>query len=87
MGVATTWLDRLAQPYSGDAMGPPPEPIMVPVFLRRGGDFRLPDDLAKPLVMVGPGTGVAPFRGFLQVGGGMVSRFLRFFLGSSELLV
>ncbi|MEV7084648.1 molybdopterin-dependent oxidoreductase [Streptomyces sp. NPDC093085] len=38
----------------------------VPVRVRRSPHFRPPADPAAPLVMVGPGTGVAPFLGFLQ---------------------
>ena len=38
----------------------------MPVFLQRSPHFRPPDDGDAPMIMVGPGTGIAPFRGFLQ---------------------
>lgn len=37
----------------------------VPVYLHRNEGFRLPVDPHAPIVMVGAGTGVAPYRGFL----------------------
>lgn len=36
------------------------------VFVRPNPHFRLPKDSAAPIVMIGAGTGVAPYRGFLQ---------------------
>ncbi|PCG83564.1 reductase [Streptomyces sp. WZ.A104] len=53
-GVASTFLADAA----------PDSP--VPVFVQRNERFRPPADPATPMVMVGPGTGVAPFLGFLE---------------------
>jgi len=38
----------------------------IPVFIQPSHGFRLPEDQAKSLIMIGPGTGIAPFRAFLQ---------------------
>ncbi|MFG2136432.1 molybdopterin-dependent oxidoreductase [Streptomyces sp. NPDC048650] len=53
-GVASTFLAD-AEPGS-----------RVPVFVQRAAHFRPPADPTTAMVMVGPGTGVAPFLGFLQ---------------------
>ncbi len=38
----------------------------VRVFVERNKRFRLPEDDARDIVMIGPGTGVAPFRAFVE---------------------
>lgn len=57
-GVATTWLAKQL-PVEGS-----PAPV-CPVFIRKSS-FHLPAQLKTPIIMVGPGTGFAPFRGFLE---------------------
>ena len=72
-GVATNWLQRICQPILEKRAQAAEANIRLPVYLRKGGSFGLPlhadsglPNLAAPLLMIGPGTGVAPFRGFLQ---------------------
>ncbi len=54
-GVASTMLSERVR--EGDSL---------PVFLQPSHGFTLPENPAAPVVMVGPGTGIAPFRGFLH---------------------
>lgn len=39
---------------------------IVPISRRPSRDFLPPESLSVPLIMVGPGTGIAPFIGFLE---------------------
>ncbi|MEM6912249.1 MAG: assimilatory sulfite reductase (NADPH) flavoprotein subunit [Verrucomicrobiota bacterium] len=43
-----------------------PEGASAPVFIHRNKAFRVPEDPSAPMIMVGPGTGIAPFRAFLE---------------------
>lgn len=38
----------------------------LPIFVQKNDNFRLPIDPDAPIIMVGPGTGVAPYRSFLE---------------------
>ncbi|XP_074652264.1 methionine synthase reductase-like [Tubulanus polymorphus] len=71
-GVCTGWLNRITEKmttnptstsengFSGD------DTMQVPMYFRTNQHFRLPTDPSVDLVMIGPGTGVAPFVGMIK---------------------
>jgi sulfite reductase (NADPH) flavoprotein alpha-component len=44
----------------------PMERAVIPVYVQESKSFRLPEDGGRDIIMVGPGTGIAPFRAFLE---------------------
>ncbi len=55
-GVASHFLCALAQL----------EETPIPIYVQPAAHFTIPQDLSAPIIMIGPGTGVAPYRGFMQ---------------------
>ncbi len=54
-GVASHYLCHLAKVQE-----------RLPVYLQPAADFTVPEDHARSIIMVGPGTGIASFRAFMQ---------------------
>lgn len=65
-GVATSYLEAVCAPLIIDPKSPGYMPPKLRIFPKPTTDFRMPNTLATPLVLIGPGTGVAPFIGFLS---------------------
>lgn len=55
-GVASRFLCHLAE------VGRTP----IPIYVQKALHFTLPQEDLTPIIMIGPGTGIAPFRGFMQ---------------------
>ncbi|KAJ8383900.1 hypothetical protein AAFF_G00213630 [Aldrovandia affinis] len=53
-GVCSSWLNTIRE---GD---------MTPCFLHSSSSFRLPSEPSRPIILVGTGSGIAPFRSFWQ---------------------
>jgi sulfite reductase alpha subunit-like flavoprotein len=74
-GVATRYLEVLCAPFlcqphvihHTDPTAPPHKiQSTIPIFPKPTKEFQLPASLSTPIILIGPGTGVAPFMGFLR---------------------
>ncbi|XP_016091338.1 nitric oxide synthase, inducible-like [Sinocyclocheilus grahami] len=53
-GTCSTWLNTIKRGHT------------VPCFVHRSGGFHLPEDPSTPVILIGAGSGIAPFRSFWQ---------------------
>ncbi|RXN16225.1 nitric oxide inducible-like protein [Labeo rohita] len=53
-GTCSTWLNTIKRGHT------------IPCFVHRSGGFHLPEDPSTPVILIGAGSGIAPFRSFWQ---------------------
>eukprot|EP01088_Endostelium_zonatum_P008984 TRINITY_DN22178_c0_g1_i1.p1 TRINITY_DN22178_c0_g1~~TRINITY_DN22178_c0_g1_i1.p1 ORF type:complete len:815 (-),score=223.72 TRINITY_DN22178_c0_g1_i1:77-2521(-) len=66
-GLCTTYLDECISKQQQQTENKQGEYLSVKVAEKKSGDFKIvEEDIYKPLIMIGPGVGVAPFISFLE---------------------
>lgn len=71
-GVCTGWLKTVIPPTTYNSINEGMQNLEInenrniSFYFRKSNNFQLPNNCMQPIIMIGPGTGVAPFIGFLQ---------------------